>query len=252
ARSRHDPSLDHGSGRGAPDHRRADASRSLRDDVPDPSRGRRERVRGLPGRRRRSARRPVAPGARARRRRAAQPHRLDRGRRGGPRSSPPPLPLDPDSPGTTQGKRRMSFDESRLNASLRSVFGAVPAYRRERLVGDASTRSYHRLSIEGAPSLMVMDLPEDFLGSDEGTSGGRPTELPFVEVQRLCGSKGLPVPRVEAIDLASRILLLEDLGDRTFESVVSAADEAELERRYEGAVDLMVRMHEALYPPPAG
>jgi N-acetylmuramate 1-kinase len=147
----------------------------------------------------------------------------------------------------------MSFDESRLHAALRSTFAALPAYRRERLTGDASTRTYHRLTFDdGSPSLIVMDLPEDFLGSDEGASGEKPRELPFLEVQQLFAARNLPVPRVEAVDLASRILLLEDLGDRTFESIVVGADEASRERHYERAVDLMVRMHEALYPPPEG
>jgi N-acetylmuramate 1-kinase len=147
----------------------------------------------------------------------------------------------------------MTIDESRLHPSLRSRFGGVPRYRLETLTGDASTRIYHRLTFEdGSPSLVVMDLPEDFLGSDEGTSGEKPKELPFLEVQRLFASRGLPAPRVEAVDLESRVLLLEDLGDRTFESIVVGADEASLERHYERAVDLMVRMHETLDPPPEG
>jgi N-acetylmuramate 1-kinase len=146
----------------------------------------------------------------------------------------------------------VTFDESRLHAALRSRFGEVPPYRREQLTGDASTRTYHRLGFDdGRASLIVMDLPEDFLGSDEGTSSEKPRELPFLEVQRLFASRGLPVPRVEAVDLGARVLLLEDLGDRTFEALVHD-DPASRERHYERAVDLMVRMHEALFPPPEG
>jgi len=146
----------------------------------------------------------------------------------------------------------LSFDESRLHGALREIFGEVVPYRRETLTGDASTRLYHRLHFEGAPSLVVMDLPEDFLGSDEKTAGERPSELPFLEVQRLLASAGLPVPRVEAVDLGARVVLLEDLGDRTFESTVVSATPAEREARYERAVDLLVRLHEGLYPPPPG
>jgi N-acetylmuramate 1-kinase len=147
----------------------------------------------------------------------------------------------------------MTFDETRFHSALRSRFGEVPRYRREKLTGDASTRTYHRLTFDdGRASLIVMDLPEDFLGSDEGTSDPKPRELPFLEVQRLFSSRGLPVPLVESVDLGARVLLLEDLGDRTFESVVLGDDEERRERHYERAVDLMVRMHEALHPPPEG
>ena len=44
-----------------------------------------------------------------------------------------------------------------------------------------------------------MHLPADALTkSDEGTSGERPAELPFVDVARLLASRGVPVPQILA------------------------------------------------------
>lgn len=93
------------------------------------------------------------------------------------------------------------------------------------LVGDASTRRYHRVRIDGGHpgSLVVMELPDEPLKSDEATADGSLPELPFLNVQRYLAAGGVPVPRVYKADLTRGLIALEDLGDRTFESVVKDA-----------------------------
>jgi aminoglycoside/choline kinase family phosphotransferase len=116
----------------------------------------------------------------------------------------------------------------------------------ETLVGDASTRRYHRVRVTGGepPTAIIMELPDEPLKSDEATAGERPPELPFLNVQRYLAAGGYPVPRVYKSDLARGLLGLEDLGDRTFESVVTAAPPAEREPLYRAAIDQIVALQQ--------
>jgi aminoglycoside/choline kinase family phosphotransferase len=109
------------------------------------------------------------------------------------------------------------------------------------LVGDASTRRYHRVRIAGGDpaSAVIMELPDEPLKSDEASSGVA-TELPFLNVQRYLAAGGIPVPRVLRVDMRRGLLALEDLGDRTFESVVKDAPAAEQARHYRAAIDQIV------------
>jgi aminoglycoside/choline kinase family phosphotransferase len=93
------------------------------------------------------------------------------------------------------------------------------------LVGDASSRRYHRVTINGGTpgSAVIMELPDDPMKSDERSADGRPRELPFLNVQRYLAGGGLPVPEVYRTDLAVGLVALEDLGDRTFEMAVKEA-----------------------------
>ncbi|MES1206618.1 MAG: phosphotransferase [Pseudomonadota bacterium] len=109
----------------------------------------------------------------------------------------------------------------------------------ETMAGDASTRRYHRVRIrDGSPaSVVIMELPDDPLKSDEASAGGPPPELPFLNVQRYLAAGGIPVPRVYRADMARGLLALEDLGDRTFESVVKDGSRAERQRYYGAAIE---------------
>jgi aminoglycoside/choline kinase family phosphotransferase len=110
------------------------------------------------------------------------------------------------------------------------------------LVGDASTRRYHRVRLEGGSpeTAVVMELPDEPLKSEEATAGAPPPELPFLNVQRYLASGGLPVPRVYRADVARGLVALEDLGDRTFESVVKDASRTERQRYYRAALEHIV------------
>jgi aminoglycoside/choline kinase family phosphotransferase len=118
-----------------------------------------------------------------------------------------------------------------------------------KLRGDASTRSYFRVHVADAPtgrpaSVIAMLLPEDAFTSDEGGKQADNQRLPFLEVAELLESKGLPVPSIYVEDLANRIILLEDLGDVTFEQQLRRTPRSDWQRLYGAAVDLLADLHE--------
>jgi aminoglycoside/choline kinase family phosphotransferase len=150
--------------------------------------------------------------------------------------------------------------EPDLSRALEALYGAPPPKTQlTKLRGDASTRSYFRLeaivetSTEDRPrSVIVMKLPEDALKSDEGGAQPESERLPFLEVAELLQARGLPVPTIYVEDLARGVILLEDLGDVTFEQSLRNAPRADWASQYETAVDLLAEMHERCIDLPAG
>jgi aminoglycoside/choline kinase family phosphotransferase len=110
-----------------------------------------------------------------------------------------------------------------LNRALGKLYGEpLPSTEVIKLRGDASTRSYFRVRVADAAagrpaSVIAMQLPADAFRSDEGGNQPDSQRLPFLEVAELLESKGLPVPTIYVEDLGNGIILLEDLGDVTFE-----------------------------------
>ena len=137
-----------------------------------------------------------------------------------------------------------------LHRALAKLYGEpLPSFRIVKLRGDASTRSYYRVYAEGSAggfpeSVIVMRLPDDALGSDEGGPQHSTHRLPFVEVAELLRSKGLPVPGIFVEDLENGILLLEDLGDTTFEQGLRGVPSSDWEGLYARAIDLLADLHE--------
>jgi N-acetylmuramate 1-kinase len=107
---------------------------------------------------------------------------------------------------------------------------------RRHLAGDASDRRYERLRL-GAATAVLMDNPP----------GGADDPVAFSVMARHLGDLGLSAPRILAEDLASGLLLLEDLGDDLFARLlaVDPSREAEL---YAVAVDTLVHLQST--PPP--
>ena len=146
----------------------------------------------------------------------------------------------------------MDFLGLDLAVPLTKLYGALPSkVSLEQLTGDASTRTYYRLDAPGRDprQVVVMHLPENALGSDEGESGPGATELPFVAVQRLLAHRGVRVPRIYVEDLPRRVLLLEDLGDHTFEDRLASTSAASHDSLYEEVVDKLVSVHAATEAP---
>ncbi len=146
----------------------------------------------------------------------------------------------------------MDADGIDLSPALRRLCGgAEPVARLNKLKGDASTRSYYRLQLQGPlpsgvpRSLIAMRLPEDALGSDEGQGGERPLELPFIDVQRMLAARAIPVPRILVDDTQGRVLLLQDLGDETFGERLARTPRADWPALYAHAIELLARMHRA-------
>ncbi len=141
------------------------------------------------------------------------------------------------------------FEGMNLGPALVDVFGALPQEATlERLKGDASTRSYYRIAVAGRAPVIAMRLPADALKSDEGTGTAKPSSLPFINVQRHLSARGVPVPKLLADYTHLGVLLLEDLGDETFEARLRARPDAWHEL-YGHAVDLLATMHRACAEP---
>lgn len=138
----------------------------------------------------------------------------------------------------------------RIDRALTELFGSpVPPLELTKLRGDASTRSYFRIRcVNPAPgkpeSLIVMQLPEDAFRSDEGGDAGDCERLPFLEVADLLRSKRVPVPAVYVEDLDNGVVLLEDLGDLTFERRLREISPDTWHEPYGVAVDLLAELHE--------
>lgn len=109
------------------------------------------------------------------------------------------------------------------------------------LKGDASNRSYLRVG-RWPDSHVVMVMPPGPAKSEEASKGGPPQELPFLNVQRYLDGLGVRVPRVLRYDAGAAMMVLEDLGDLTFER---ALDGGSREAFYGRAVDLLARMRAA-------
>ncbi|MCP4600096.1 MAG: phosphotransferase [Proteobacteria bacterium] len=123
------------------------------------------------------------------------------------------------------------------------------------LKGDASSRSYHRVTMPPGfdpKTIVIMELPEDALKSDEIAAGDSSTELPFVNMERHLTGKGLRVPRIYLNAVSNGALLLEDLGDELFSDKVEGADIEAMRSWYKAAVDLLTEMHKAMWPIPKG
>jgi aminoglycoside/choline kinase family phosphotransferase len=103
------------------------------------------------------------------------------------------------------------------------------AAARRPLADDASFRRYERLSLDERRAVL-MDAPPP----EEDVNA-------FHRVERLLLSLGLSAPRALAVNQAEGLMLLEDLGDRTFTRALAEGDD---ERAlYELAVDVLIHLH---------
>jgi aminoglycoside/choline kinase family phosphotransferase len=124
------------------------------------------------------------------------------------------------------------------------------------LPGDASTRRYIRLHLNGRTA-MLMDQPQHAeapTAAADATSETR-RALGYNALARLAGAdcgrfvaaarhlkrRGLGAPEVLAADVAQGFLILEDLGEDLYTDVIAAGgDERQL---YEAAIEVLARMH---------
>jgi tRNA threonylcarbamoyl adenosine modification protein YjeE len=122
---------------------------------------------------------------------------------------------------------------------------------REHVQGDASTRSYERITHEGR-QFVLMNAPRRPDGPP--VRGGLPYSAiahlaedvqPFVAMSRGLRDHGLSAPHVYAANLADGLLLLEDLG---VEAVVAGDPPAPIEERYAVAVDVLAALHAQKLP----
>ena len=129
--------------------------------------------------------------------------------------------------------------------------------RRERLPGDASTRSYERLRLANGYSLMLMDAPR-MAESDPcgpGASAAERSAAGYNALARLAASRveafaatarylrerRLSAPEITALDVPAGLAVMEDLGDDLFARRIETGDAPP--PLYETAVDLLLHLH---------
>jgi tRNA threonylcarbamoyl adenosine modification protein YjeE len=122
---------------------------------------------------------------------------------------------------------------------------------RQYVQGDASTRAYERLMLQGA-SYILMNSPKRPDGPP--VRDGKPysaiahlaeSATPFVAMAQALRAQGLSAPAILAADRDAGLLVIEDLGS---ELVVEGNPPAPLEPRYEVAADLLAALHRAPLP----
>jgi tRNA threonylcarbamoyl adenosine modification protein YjeE len=120
------------------------------------------------------------------------------------------------------------------------------AAERKRMQGDASTRVYERLTLDGSPAIL-MNAPRRPDGPP--VRDGKPYSAiahlaedvkPFVALADGLRAAGFSAPDIFAADLEHGFLLLEDFGHEAF---VAGTPPAPIEARYAQATDLLAALH---------
>lgn len=138
-----------------------------------------------------------------------------------------------------RAEQKLGYQMSREHAkhSFLQDAGWETAARRV-LAGDASNRSYDRLTrTETQETAVLMNAPPE-RGEDTG---------PFVEIANHLLSLNLSAPNIIARDEINGFLLIEDLGDGLFARVCSNDPEME-ERLYIDAINVLLQLHDAKPP----
>ncbi|MEE2690078.1 MAG: phosphotransferase [Pseudomonadota bacterium] len=131
------------------------------------------------------------------------------------------------------------------------------------VIGDASTRSYERLAMDGRTALLMNAPPaaesaacppgadaaeRRRLGYNALARLAGPNMHAFLEVDAALRAAGLSAPEVYAADAAKGFALIEDLGDALFAKAIPAgADERTL---YAAAIDALLALRAANPPAP--
>jgi aminoglycoside/choline kinase family phosphotransferase len=150
----------------------------------------------------------------------------------------------------------LSSDRESQKTQFLAAHGLANA-RRAPLAGDASTRSYERLTRADGARLIFMDQPAVLesavcppgatdaerlaLGYNAAARLAAGSVAAFVATAAYLRGQGLSAPRVEAFDAEAGFAVLEDLGDGLFATLIPAGQpETPL---YEAAVDVQVTLH---------
>jgi len=134
--------------------------------------------------------------------------------------------------------------EGALREQVAKAMGKEAAVGKlEKLTGHASNRSYYRMGeYPNSVVLMVMP-PHASKQSEEASREESPAELPFLNIQRYLKERGVRVPQIFNFDEAAGVLVMEDLGDLTFEKALGGIESAEA--LYAKAIDLLAHLRVA-------
>jgi len=110
-------------------------------------------------------------------------------------------------------------------------------WQRTAMTGDASARRYERLTDQSGQSVILMDAPPEFCGSQSA----------FVQIAQHIRDLGLAAPQVLDWDDALGLMILEDLGTTDFAKHLRS-DPSDERMLYEQAVEMLLVLQSA--PPP--
>jgi aminoglycoside/choline kinase family phosphotransferase len=108
------------------------------------------------------------------------------------------------------------------------------------LKGDASNRSYYRVGTPPQSWVLMVMPPDASKKSEEATQGEPPKELPFVNVHRYLNGLGVRVPAILRYDEPAGMMVLEDLGDVTFEQALEGGKHRDA--LYGKAIELLAQL----------
>ena len=150
------------------------------------------------------------------------------------------------------GHGRAAAQVARLQALRRFLDGAGYAEaKRQRMAGDASTRSYARLiRDDGVVILMNSPRRPDGPAIYDGKSYSAAVHLaedvkPFVAVAGGLRERGFSAPAIYHADLDAGFLITEDFGSAGF---VEGDPPAPIAERYEAATDMLAALHREALP----
>ena len=150
------------------------------------------------------------------------------------------------------GHGKAAAQVARLQALRQFLEGAGYAEaRRQRMAGDASTRSYARL-IRDDGAVILMNSPQrpDGPAIYDGKSYSAAVHLaedvkPFVAIAGGLRERGFSAPAIHHADLDAGFLITEDFGSAGF---VEGDPPAPIAERYEAATDLLAALHRETLP----
>jgi N-acetylmuramate 1-kinase len=123
--------------------------------------------------------------------------------------------------------------------------------KRQRMAGDASTRSYARLiRDDGVVILMNSPRRPDGPALYDGKSYSAAVHLaedvkPFVAIANGLRERGFSAPAIHCADLAAGFLITEDFGSAGF---IEGTPPAPIAERYQAAADMLAALHRETLP----
>jgi len=122
---------------------------------------------------------------------------------------------------------------------------------RQRMQGDASTRIFERLLLDGQTTILMNAPPKP---DGPPVRDGKPYSaiahlaedvVPYVALAAGLRERGFSAPAILHADLDRGFIIMEDLGE---DRIVSGDPPAPIEARYEAAVDLLAALHRRKLP----
>ena len=123
--------------------------------------------------------------------------------------------------------------------------------QRRRMQGDASTRIFERLTLDGKNAVLMNAPPRP---DGPPLRDGKPysaiahlaeTTIPYIAMATGLRDRNMSAPTILHADPANGLIIMEDLGD---ERIVAGDPPAPIPERYEAAIDLLVSLHRRKLP----